>query len=259
MTTMRLRNTILILLAPAALLACTPMGGRRGTAQADATDGGFVPGTDGTAPADGTDGTDPAGTNGTTDSTGAPPVTDAPPNPGDGTLIGEPCSPGAVDCNGTSVVVCVADGAGWTVSETCTGATKCDLETGTCVCAPNCANKVCGDDGCGGSCGTCPNGGQCTFGECGCTPSCAAKQCGQDGCGGQCGTCGIGESCTPQGICQNDDPGGGAVTCAPNGTGFNVGAQVKDISWNNAEGQSIHLHDYCQAEGAVILVETAAW
>jgi hypothetical protein len=92
-------------------------------------------------------------------------------------------------------------------------------------CIPNCANKECGDDGCGGSCGgcnnvpadyclnsttlrdyngtsscqnykcvypytdkTCPYG--CLNGKCqSCTPDCTNKECGDDGCGGSCGNC----------------------------------------------------------------------
>lgn len=43
------------------------------------------------------------------------------------------------------------------------------------TCTPSCAGKVCGDDGCGGSCGTCPNGGVChKTGQC----------IGPEGCGG---------------------------------------------------------------------------
>ncbi|MHB8903612.1 MAG: hypothetical protein ACYC40_00720, partial [Patescibacteria group bacterium] len=33
---------------------------------------------------------------------------------------------------------------------------------GTCVCAPNCVGKTCGDNGCGGSCGTCSGGTICS-------------------------------------------------------------------------------------------------
>ena len=33
-------------------------------------------------------------------------------------------------------------------------------------CQPNCANKLCGYDGCGGSCGTCSVGYTCTNGQC---------------------------------------------------------------------------------------------
>jgi hypothetical protein len=33
-------------------------------------------------------------------------------------------------------------------------------------CVPNCLGKVCGDNGCGGSCGTCPAGETCVSGQC---------------------------------------------------------------------------------------------
>jgi hypothetical protein len=54
-----------------------------------------------------------------------------------------------------------------------------------------CGTKTCGDDGCGGSCGTCSNGTTCESGTCvgACVPSCEGKPCGDDGCGGSCGTC----------------------------------------------------------------------
>jgi hypothetical protein len=56
-----------------------------------------------------------------------------------------------------------------------------------------CLGRTCGDDGCGGSCGTCPGGKACSpDGAClgTCTPSCDGKACGDgDGCGGQCGSC----------------------------------------------------------------------
>ncbi|MDB4938314.1 MAG: Tryptophan synthase alpha chain, partial [Labilithrix sp.] len=56
---------------------------------------------------------------------------------------------------------------------------------------PLCKNRQCGDDGCGGSCGSCAAGTTCnTDGACvTCTPSCAGKTCGGDGCGGSCGAC----------------------------------------------------------------------
>jgi hypothetical protein len=63
-------------------------------------------------------------------------------------------------------------------------------------CESACDGRVCGDDGCGGSCGTCDEGGICTMqGECVCIPECADKQCGDDGCGGLCGACPGGFEC----------------------------------------------------------------
>lgn len=59
-------------------------------------------------------------------------------------------------------------------------------------CVPQCQGRECGDDGCGGSCGTCPAAApQCKEGICSvvCTPSCDGKECGDDGCGGVCGKC----------------------------------------------------------------------
>jgi hypothetical protein len=86
----------------------------------------------------------------------------------------------------------------------------CVLTAGTCT--KSCTGKVCGDDGCGGSCGTCAAGKTCnSSGQCvnSCTPSCSGKTCGPDGCGGSCGTCAAGKTCSSAGVCVS---GGG--TCA---------------------------------------------
>ncbi|HEY2746923.1 MAG TPA: hypothetical protein VGL86_20010 [Polyangia bacterium] len=136
---------------------------------------------------------------------------------------GQMCS-GPSDCSGTGVV--------------CDGAHVC--------CTPSCSGKVCGSDGCGGSCGTCTstttpmcaaNGAscqctasscaslgaqyQCSGGQCACVPSCAGKSCGPDGCGGQCGTCpGYAPSCNA-GVCECSGSScstlGGNYTCVGGG------------------------------------------
>lgn len=49
---------------------------------------------------------------------------------------------------------------------------------------PFCEGKVCGDDGCGDSCGSCQGNYNCEDGECVCQPNCSGKQCGPNGCGG---------------------------------------------------------------------------
>ena len=85
---------------------------------------------------------------------------------------------------------------GCKVGETCSA-------TGNCVaCKPSCAGKVCGDDGCGGSCGTCqdPTKAACSAGQCvnPCAPkplACQTNACGDNGCGGSCGTCASGWAC----------------------------------------------------------------
>lgn len=74
-------------------------------------------------------------------------------------------------------------------------------------CTPSCGGRQCGDDTCGGSCGTCAGNqtcnevGQCIANTGGCTPSCEGKQCGNDGCGGSCGTCIGDKTCNASGQC----------------------------------------------------------
>jgi hypothetical protein len=71
--------------------------------------------------------------------------------------------------------------------------------TPTPTCAPNCSGKVCGSNGCGGSCGSCLDPKSCLDGQCTCDGAleqaiCASRsyQCGiwsQQGCSWSCGTC----------------------------------------------------------------------
>jgi hypothetical protein len=87
------------------------------------------------------------------------------------------------------------------------------------ACTADCAGRVCGGDGCGGSCGTCSDGQTCDDGVChradgSCAPSCTGRACGSDGCGGSCGTCSHGQSCT-DGACSgggDGDSGSGSET-----------------------------------------------
>ena len=58
-----------------------------------------------------------------------------------------------------------------------------------------------------------PEGGHCEGTRCqcddgGCTPSCSGRECGNDGCGGNCGTCSGGETCS-DGRCT-----GGSTGCS---------------------------------------------
>ena len=145
--------------------------------------------------------------------------------------------------------------------ETCCEGTCCASDelcvVGDC-CLPDCAQKACGDDGCGGSCGECGNCLECSAGacvaaepcvavECGfdgcgntcgecpdfansycsesgtceCEPSCVGVSCGSDGCGGSCGTCPCGQSCQ-DGFCAAGDPCAGQE-CGPDGCGGSCG------------------------------------
>ncbi len=73
-----------------------------------------------------------------------------------------------------------------------TASTRYDDSSDSCVsCTATCEGRVCGDDSCQGSCGSCADGQVCADGACvACTPTCDDKQCGEDdGCGGRCGDC----------------------------------------------------------------------
>jgi hypothetical protein len=69
-------------------------------------------------------------------------------------------------------------------------------------CTPNCDRKICGSDGCGGSCGTCAGNEACQNGRCVCVPACGGKECGDDGCGDSCGSCSAPLTCPDGGLCS---------------------------------------------------------
>jgi len=69
------------------------------------------------------------------------------------------------------------------------------------ACEASCDGKVCGSDGCGGSCGTCETG-TCEDGQC-VLCSCNGVECGEDGCGNSCGECEAGFFCDA-GSCIED-------------------------------------------------------
>lgn len=96
-------------------------------------------------------------------------------------------------------------------------------------CIPDCAGRVCGDDGCGGSCGSCPLGMHCENGQCVCDlDECEAgdSYCGPAGftyCEVSANGCGhwVVESCDDANACTNDscDPVTGCQFGAlPDGT-----------------------------------------
>jgi hypothetical protein len=69
-------------------------------------------------------------------------------------------------------------------------------------CSPDCRDRSCGPDGCGGSCGSCQANEACFQGRCVCAPACGGRECGLDGCGGLCGLCPVsGQVCTEGGRC----------------------------------------------------------
>ncbi len=88
-------------------------------------------------------------------------------------------------------------------------------EDGTCVYQPWCGDLTC-DAGQQENCLTCPadcfcEGASVCFGSACCLPQCEGKQCGYDGCGGNCGECEAGAECTQEGICKSPPPTCGDV------------------------------------------------
>ena len=117
---------------------------------------------------------------------------------------------------------CGDDGCGGSC-DTCPEGKMCSDEF-KCVCDPQCGDKVCGPDACGGECGTCDPGSECDDdGQCVCVPQCEGKACGPDGCGGECGACEQGTECDAEGQCQCAPQCEGKV-CGPDGCGGECGA-----------------------------------
>ncbi|MBT9555859.1 MAG: hypothetical protein IV100_07520 [Myxococcales bacterium] len=109
---------------------------------------------------------------------------------------GEHCVLGACDalpaavscdghCGGKAVSGCSCEG-GCASLGTC-----CPDVHAVCGCQPDCIGRNCGDDGCGGSCGTCSEGDVCVLGGCQADPCDPAP-------------------CNGHGVCQYPD---GACTC----------------------------------------------
>lgn len=126
-----------------------------------------------------------------------------------------------VGANGACDNVLCKSGAGWD------GPTGLGTPNGAALkaadCTPSCAGKSCGNDGCGGSCGTCNASSYCSAtGQCvaACVPSCAGRVCGNDGCGGSCGSCGNGQVCNGSGRCVACNPTCDGMHClGPDGCG----------------------------------------
>jgi hypothetical protein len=87
---------------------------------------------------------------------------------------------------------------------------------------PACDDKDCGDDGCGGSCGTCTGADACVDGKCTaphCQRMCYQKECGDDGCGGSCGTCADGRCIDHRCQCNSSSDCRSGEACVDNTNG----------------------------------------
>lgn len=158
---------------------------------------------------------------------------------------------GTIDCADTCID---ADGDGYGsaggAGDTCLG-TDCDDNDPT---LPQCENKQCGDNGCGGVCGECGPSSVCnTAFECECVPVCDGKTCGDDGCGGSCGSCAVGEICDSlvwecctadsdsDGVCDANDCNpndAGVFSIPPEVEGLSIDADTETLRWNPQDALS---------------------
>ena len=144
---------------------------------------------------------------------------------------------------GTTYQVCGdTDGDGcleWSPPKACGGGSQCQ-GPGECTCTPSCTGKSCGDDGCGGSCGTCGGCYVCSAaGQCAAEPpECGAQECGHDACGNLCGSCGACSECSAQGAC---------VATASECNGKQCGVDACGNSCGECDGCST-----CSAEGGCV-------
>ena len=122
---------------------------------------------------------------------------------------------------------------------------------GKCVCRPHCENKQCGPDSCGGSCGTCPSGTVCRWGLC-CKPNCQGKECGNDGCGGSCGSCSTGYTCV-QGKCIGGAPSNWHCSSTKynsgNGCDCECGAYDPDCDKQPMPAYNCNPDEHCDKQG----------
>lgn len=158
-----------------------------------------------------------------------------------------------IDCGGTCTTKC-ATGKG------CSGPSDCAASGAVCAsglcCVPNCSGKICGSNGCGGSCGTCSSATtpQCNSGGTQCL--CNSTSCATLGAGyvcngsGQCAcstgsteNCfdGIDNNCDGLVDCADPQCGSGVAQCvtqAPSGWAY--GRSVPAASCNNGNPNSLY-------------------
>lgn len=122
-------------------------------------------------------------------------------------------------------------------------------------CTPRCSGKVCGPDGCGGSCGSCASGTACDgSGRCVCVPRCEGKVCGSDGCGGTCGSCPANATCSSSGdscgCAEGYVPDPRAQTCLRIGgacSGVSPYGYCSGDTWVRCDAQQGLVAMYCGA------------
>jgi len=139
------------------------------------------------------------------------------------------------------LVQCVVFACGFDLSPDCLVSamtSSCQSEYYQCMqCSPDCAGKECGPNGCGGSCGQCPDQWYCDNYKCKyiCEPSCTdaagvTYECGDNGCGGSCGQCDDDEECQNHKCVPICTPNCGGKQCGADGCGGQCGICPPDFT-----------------------------
>jgi len=110
-------------------------------------------------------------------------------------------------------------------------------------CQPDCDGKMCGWDGCWGTCGECTSQQEaCVEGVCQCQPACGGKECGDDGCGGECGTCAACGKLCQEGQCVFVNCDG--VECGDDGCSGSCGVCTADNK-HCSGGMCVCIYEEC--------------
>ena len=128
------------------------------------------------------------------------------------------------------------------------------------VCLPDCEDKECGDDGCGGSCGECQElQNLCVEGQCLCVPACFGKECGDDGCEGTCGECELNQLCQYDACacqfvgcadtcCADGELCYEGQCCAPDCTGLECGPDLCGVDCGSCGDNQVCENSACECQ-----------
>jgi len=126
-------------------------------------------------------------------------------------------------------------------------------------CTPNCTNKQCGSNGCGGSCGSCSGQNVCVNGICVCQANCTNKECGEsDGCSGKCTACESGYTCnTNTWKCESSQCKSNCTNkqCGDNGCGGSCGSCAGGEGCINNQCQEIEYDIDINGDGKIDMLD----
>jgi len=114
------------------------------------------------------------------------------------------------------------------------------------TCTPNCSGKTCGDDGCGGSCGTCATGSACTSGACvASAPTCTVGAV----CRAAVGDCDAAEVYDASCACPADAKNSSSTVCRPSGGACDVAEYCNGSSNTCPADIKVAANTACRSSG----------